>query len=552
MRGQSLAVFLFFLLLSAAMTYPLVLHFSTAVSNLGDPLFNAWVLAWGHHQLFADPLHFFDANIFYPHRLSLAYSEHLFASALLSLPVAWLGGSPVAAANFVLLASFALCGWGMFLLARELTGNAAAAVLAGMAFAFSSYRFSQLSHLQILTAQWMPFALLYLHRAFGGAPSWKNFLLFGLFLLLQALSCNYLAVFFFLAVVIWIVGMLPARWRAVGWSGAGKLAATFALVGALFLPFILPYYAVQNEHRFARELHDVKRYCATAENYLAVPGKHRFYPAALKKLAGPERALFLGFTAMGLALLAFFFRDEKWALSRRIYLVILFLAFLLSMGIRSKLFGLSLHGQPYRFLYYWLPGFDGMRVPARFAVIVGLALAVLAGIGAAGCLNRLRRPVAAAAAAGILGLAILADGWCVPIGFAELENNSPPVQVWLRDRPDVQAVVHLPMYKNSVAYKEMNHVFWSAQNWKKMVNGYSGFFPPGYEQMTEEMSPFPSQETLEALRRIKVNYVVLHRDQYEEQAWRKMEMKLKNFSAELEPVKITDSAWVLRVREKKS
>jgi hypothetical protein len=40
-----------------------------------DGQFGIWNVAWVARTLVVDPLHVFDANIFYPHRGTLAYSE---------------------------------------------------------------------------------------------------------------------------------------------------------------------------------------------------------------------------------------------------------------------------------------------------------------------------------------------------------------------------------------------------------------------------------------------------------------------------------------------
>ena len=50
---------------------------SDGVHDPGDPLMVTWVLAWVAHQLPNAPAHIFDANIFYPERNTLAYSESL-------------------------------------------------------------------------------------------------------------------------------------------------------------------------------------------------------------------------------------------------------------------------------------------------------------------------------------------------------------------------------------------------------------------------------------------------------------------------------------------
>ena len=111
------------------------------------------------------------ANIFAPHPLSLAYSEHLLPQALQALPIYAATKNPILAFNVIFLSTFALSGLGMFLLGRELTGSTAAAFVAGLAFAFAPYRIANVPHMQVLSAAWMPFVLFGLHRHFATANS---------------------------------------------------------------------------------------------------------------------------------------------------------------------------------------------------------------------------------------------------------------------------------------------------------------------------------------------------------------------------------------------
>ena len=56
------------------------LHLPSRISpDLGDPVRTAWEIAWVGHALLHDPLHVFDSNAFYPHPLSLAFSDSLWA-----------------------------------------------------------------------------------------------------------------------------------------------------------------------------------------------------------------------------------------------------------------------------------------------------------------------------------------------------------------------------------------------------------------------------------------------------------------------------------------
>ena len=60
----------------------------------------------------------FDANQFYPERLTLTYSDSLIVPSLMSAPFFWAGGNPVVIYNLLLLSGFVLSGVTMFLLVR--------------------------------------------------------------------------------------------------------------------------------------------------------------------------------------------------------------------------------------------------------------------------------------------------------------------------------------------------------------------------------------------------------------------------------------------------
>ena len=158
-------VVLLYAVLTAVMTYPQITRMSDTVAvNDGDPLFSTWRLAWVAHQLPRDPAHLFNANIFYPERLTLAFSDSMLVTGLMAAPLFWLGVPQLMVYNIMLLASFALSGASMFLLVRSLTHNNGAAFVAGFIFAFLPYRFMHYSHLELQVSHWMPLCLWALHR----------------------------------------------------------------------------------------------------------------------------------------------------------------------------------------------------------------------------------------------------------------------------------------------------------------------------------------------------------------------------------------------------
>ena len=152
--------------LTVIITWPLALHLSTRVPGHDDPLFSIWRLAWIAHALAHDPCHLFDANIFYPHPRTLAYSDAMLFEGLLAAPFLWAGVNPVLVYNLMFLAGIVSSGAGMFVLARYLTGDIRAALVSAVVFTLAPYRIEHFIHLELQWTVWMPLTLWALHRTF--------------------------------------------------------------------------------------------------------------------------------------------------------------------------------------------------------------------------------------------------------------------------------------------------------------------------------------------------------------------------------------------------
>jgi hypothetical protein len=122
---------------------------------------------------------------------------------------------------------------------------------------------------------------------------------------------------------------------------------------------------------------------------------------------------------------------------------------------------------------YWLlldlPGFSGLRVPARFAMLFVFCLTCAAALGlnrlTAGA--RLRRQWIALAAAGMLW-----DGWVrpLPVGQAPLAFDLPAAA------PRDAVVLELPVGGE----RDTHAMYRATAHGRPVVNGYSGFDPAYY------------------------------------------------------------------------
>src|SRR6185436_13159958 len=185
--------------------------------------------------------------------------------------------------------------------------------------------------------------------------------------------------------------------------------------------------------------------------------------------------------------------------TRGFFVVTLLMAMWLSLGPSPEALGrpINLSG-PYRLLFDYVPGFDGLRVPARFGMIVFLMLSVLGGYGAA-VLTRHRGSNVVLA---IVAVLFLFEGPALPFtvnGTSPLPDfTTPEARVFPPSRaPDIYRAVprdtsvvlaELPLGQQDYDLRAM---FYSIAHHARLLNGYSGFFPPQYGQIALALSDIP-------------------------------------------------------------
>jgi hypothetical protein len=478
-----------FSLLTAIMTYPQILHMRDGVHDDGDPMMVTWVLAWVAHQLPRAPAHLFDANIFYPERNTLAYSETLIVPGMAAAPLFWLGLGPV-----LILAGFALSGVGVALLVRRLTGHTGAAILAGIIFAFPPYRIDHYAHLQLQQTQFIPLSLFAFHRLLDTGRL-RDGVLLGVFVACQMLSCMYYGIFLipYMAVVC---GTMLIAARTMPRERMVALLAAVAIAMVVMVPTARAYLAAR-EVVGERGREDVAESSATWQNYLAPPELNAVYGKVFARFMQPERRLFPGFVAVALAIVGLW---PPLNAIRLAYGLGLLLAFDVSLGFNGLL---------YPALYdYFLP-FKALRVPARMGLMVGFSLAILAGYGVARIAGRLGPGWARRAVVGALGALLLVEYASKPIPLWKAPLSPPQAYADIvRDRGDSPTAV---LFEYPIGLiEDAAYSYYSTFHWQWLVNGYSGFFPPSYRRLASTMPDFPDEPSMDAIRSHGVRYLVIH------------------------------------------
>lgn len=487
--GRSAIILIVFLALAAAHTWPL----ASAPARLSrndnaDALLNEWILAWVVHEAPRHPARLFDANIFYPDRNTLAYSEPLLTTAALAAPVVWAGGSPVLAHNLVLLAGMALTGWATCLLLVRWTGDVAAGLFAGTVAAFNAHTLTRMPQIQAHHMEFLPLALLALDRLLEH-PGATRAAALAAAVVLGGINSFYT---FMLMVVALGTGVAV---RPADWDGkAGRIGAQLGLAGALAIAALLPIYLRYTYVGQVRPLDEVALYSATWRQYLSTPARlHMPWSASF---AGPS--LFPGASPIMLTVMALV---GGTALSdRRARMAVAFAV----AGVALSL-GPAMPGYP--FLYRWFLPLQGIRAASRFGYLLIFATGILGAFGLAAIRARRRHRRWAAIAATVAVACANADAWCAPLGLTEVERISP---LHARLRGTDAIVAEFPFYAPDRVFHNADYLLHSTRHWRPMVNGYSGLTPISYEQHAADLHGFPDAHAIATLRAIGVTHVFVH------------------------------------------
>lgn len=456
-------------------TWPLLPNLQRAVAYPGDPYLNTWILDWDWWATFHRPLSLFQAPMFFPARFALAFSENLYGIAVVLFPLRALGAAPLTTYNMAILGGFVFSGFAAYLLALELTGAVLPAFAAGLFYAFVPYRFTQIGHVQYVWGGTVPL-LLYALVRYRRRPTWATAAMLGAAFLWNGLSNIHFLLFGSVALVVAVAVLRPPL---------VKLGVALAAAGCLLLPFLLPYRAASTLYGMQRTADEAMSHSAEAGDWLLDNGMHRLYPTRSDAGVDAERWLFPGAVALLLACAA--------PLSRRWHAVALgaswaLLGFIGSLGLRTPF---------YRALFDFVPGFRAIRVPARFANIAYVGLAMLIAVAAAHLSQRRRWVGAVIAIALVIDLQANVRWYMAP-------TNVRAVDEWAASaRPP--AILELPFTEQDAEYEVLLR---ATAHHRPIVNGVSGFAPPEYRRLVALARDW-SPELMPELRRIGVSHLIV-------------------------------------------
>lgn len=499
-----------------------------AVKDLGDPLLQAWELAWGAHALLTRPWWPWESNTFWPMRHSLAFSDSLYGYAPLGV---FFGSGPRAAlARYaaMFLLSYALAATGAYLLARQLGCSPLPAAVAAAGYAFAPWHLSQDSHMNVLANGAVPLALALLARGHGvgaraGARARDRPLRPGCALAGWAVAAWQLTLSFTVGLQLaYLLGALAAgaaafvllrRWSLPTERRRALLRADLAgmaLFGAVGLAFAAPYFQVSHLYpESVRPLVQVRFFSPPPSGFLAAPPQSTLWGGLYRNAragfqAEGEQALDVGVSLIVLA--GFGLVRGSWSRARRAGLAAA-IVLLFAVACGTTLFG----GRAFLFLYDHLPGWRGVRTPGRIVVLITLALALLAAQGAAALVGDTRKRR-------LLGLAlvgiVLLDGHG-RLTAPDAPALSPGLAAAAAASARADPVLVLP---SSFALDEVT-MWETTAGFPRLVNGGSGFDPDLLLEVRRRTETFPDQASVDYLRRLGVRTVVLRTPQATGTPW---------------------------------
>jgi hypothetical protein len=439
---------------------------------------------------------------------------------------------PVAAYNLLIVSSFPLTAWSVYLLARRLAFTAWPSAFAGLAIAFAPYHVEKAqghgneTHLEFIAltlyflVRWRQERRL-AHAALAGAMAGLQLWMDYYFTLILA----------FAIVVFFVVDVLVPE-RALSALGRLRQTAlgllTMGAVSLLFLPFAVLAFHRPGQGSLSAELGNVSRDIKELQIYSARPWEfvepwhaNPLVPSFIRTwenqhLHGSnwtESALFLGYVVIALAVVGLFVNRNRFVVPLCAGLIVV--GGLMAAPPMLKAAGVTLH-LPSFYLYQIVTYF---RVYARFAVLVMLGFALLAAAGYTALQVRwdaARRPLLL----------------FIPFVLLAIEfNNQPPAHVtqifpapaeytWLAGQPQ-GVLMEYPAESGDPATLEVQVRQYELYQMVHLHPTFLNESPGGgaAADAARQLEPYYAPGVADRLKRYGVRYVFVHRADYARDGW---------------------------------
>ncbi|MEM8857748.1 MAG: hypothetical protein AAGD96_05480 [Chloroflexota bacterium] len=458
-----------------------------------------WGNWWTLEALTNPSVNFWSTNfIFYPSEANLIFHSFSHLNTLVALALEPLFG-PLGGHNISIWLNYPLIGFAMYHLARHLIKNEISAILAGIAFAFSSHAMYQSAHANLLSIWCFPWAILFFMRA-AEENKIRYALIAALFVFLGAATSTLLLlimVLIFLYLTIYFY--FSSDWTFPSW----KVLLVFLLgcaVATLLTqwPLIVDFVGNSNSSFIVNDDLPI------IADMLSPIIPHWYFWL--------WRGLYFGF--VGIYLMLFAGRSGG---KIRIWVILLISTYLISVGPYPTIFGQQLGVVfPWSFLFTPI-----LRNPYRFNILMSLAVSLLIGYGWIGILSQVKSETGRIVASILCPILLFADYGGAQIPTTQLDV-SPFFSEYLENVDDSVVLTSLPTSRQEDKY----YMYLQSLHGHRITNGMIArpeqsafdFINSNSVLMTRER-PFGTQapppedawQSIQDLQDAGVGYVIFHK-----------------------------------------
>ena len=480
----------------------------------GDPIFNLTILRWVASRV----PHLLDGvwspTFFWPTRGVLALSDHLIGPGILTALLELLGCTPAAVYNTFLLSALAGGALAAHLVFRLSGLSIVAAAFGAIAWSFSAARWEELSHLQVLLVTWIPWTLWSFDRLLA-EPTPRRAASFAAAYALHVSGGAYLAYLVHLPLAAIALSRLFLN-RALSHFRRAVTIWLFTGISCLgfFLWMYLPYTRFRADLGIATTRAMIEPHRIHAGSFFTVGPRTIYSDLMPERLQAQSGALYVGFLVLGFLIYELACRWRRRGVGVESGALDLSPGWWRALGVAGVVSAICCLSGVARLLRQVLPGFEAIRVPARLFIFASFAAAAFAGAGVdrfvARCRKRSLRIVGASAVLALVAVEAFTKGkyteWTPVPAPAEI----PAVYRWIASRPGIHAIAEFPL---RVFWRESERMYFGTVHGRRLLNGYSGYYPLAYRKIQALLVDFPGPLETSRLEALGMSHLVVHRDE---------------------------------------
>lgn len=520
-----------------------IFNISDHLYDWNDSLYNIWVIQNNlNHFRSLDFQNLYDTNAMYPFRYSLSFADQLFFPSLIVLFISIFTQNPIFQFNIFIILNHVLMFLAAYLLCGLIVKNFWSKIIPAFYLSFSPYLFTQYGHIQMII--FWPF-LLSLYFLFKDEVSQKlnkkNLLFSGLFFGIQFMSGVYIAIMGFIAVILYFAVKLYFGGKF--FKILKKLMIFMAVFLITALISIYGYMLARQEYGGERDIREFIIYSAHLSDYLFMPGGHNsiIYTTPLMGRWKSfdhhnmgEKAAFIGIIPLIVITIYLIKISKKKNLLKisvnmnhlSFFLVILFfITFIFSLGPRLNVNGTYLHiPLPYYVVLEIVPFIEFLRGLARWFFLVTLATTLLLALGLDNIFENLFKKTSQRTVfmfGIIIFILIFLEFYPKSFSVSKKDWWNKPYQYMASEictERDTAVLEYPFIYRNydgtlikDLQYK-MAILMASTQHRCKILSGFSGYEPPKYIEIREQLdNDGIDQKDLKLIRDLGFAYLKLNK-----------------------------------------